>query len=474
VTGRVFTKLFIAFLLVLLAAAATLGVMGTPTSRILLAVLPGVAVAALLAAWGARQAARSLEPVARFARRLASGDLSARVVDSPAGPGQPAPGESDTAAAADDLNEAAARLQRDFFALELDRSRLTTLLDSMEEAVVAVDSARQVAWCNAAMQRIAASPVQRGRALAYSVRDPDVLSAVEIALAKHEASRGRATAIAPHKIFEVNAAPMPDGGAVAVLHDVSEIERLEIARRDFVANVSHELRTPLTCVAGYVETLLDDPTLSRQAHEFLQIILKHSSRMTRLTEDLLALSAVESGDYKLNLQPESAAALVEDAVASLDLRAMDSAMIVEVAETAPGVVMADADAIHQVFGNLVENARKYGQSGGRVVAGARNRDGFVEFYVQDFGQGIAYEHLPRIFERFYRVDKARSRESGGTGLGLAIAKHIILAHGGDIRCESELGHGAAFLFRLPAIATAAPHAPSPQKSVGGSPETQKR
>jgi two-component system, OmpR family, phosphate regulon sensor histidine kinase PhoR len=143
---------------------------------------------------------------------------------------------------------------------------------------------------------------------------------------------------------------------------------------------------------------------------------------------------------------------------------LDSAVNLEVGEITDEPVMADLDALSQVFGNLVENAMKYGKAGGRVSVGARRQDTMMEFYVQDFGPGIAYEHLPRIFERFYRVDKARSRESGGTGLGLAIAKHIIHAHGGDIRCESELGFGATFLFRLPCVALSGPVA-APQVSA---------
>lgn len=455
-TGKIFIKLFFAIALVLLVVPAALGWMGVPLSRIIPATLLGLTAAALGAVFIARHAARCLEPITSFAHRLASGDLSTRIGESESSPKNP----PEIAAAAAALDTAAAQWQRSVTALEEDRSRWIALLDSMQEAVVAVDARRQVTWCNAAMRRITDSPVQPGRAVAYSVRDPEVLSAVEFALTARQACRGRATAIAPGKIFEVNAAPMPDGGAVAVLHDVSEIERLEGARRDFVANVSHELRTPLTSVAGYVETLLDDASLSLQAREFLQIILKNSSRMTRLTEDLLALARVESGDYKLNLQCKTAAELVEDAVASPGRRTQDSGLVLEVVEPSTGSLMADPDAIQQVFGNLLENASKYGSAGGRVLIGARNQGEFIEFYVQDFGPGIAYEHLTRIFERFYRVDKARSRESGGTGLGLSIAKHIVLAHGGDIRCESELGRGATFFFRLPALA-----APDPEASA---------
>jgi two-component system, OmpR family, phosphate regulon sensor histidine kinase PhoR len=414
---------------------------------IVLASLLSLVVATLLAAFLAQRVARRLARIVVFANRIASGDLTARVEEG---------NLDEISAVAHALDVTASRLEQSFHALESSRSELTALLDSMQEAVIAINPQGQVSWCNAVMQRIALSPVQEGRALVHSIRDPEVLSSVAMALTQRQASRRRAISVSPGKIFEVNTAPMPGGGAVAVLHDVSEKERSDTTRRDFVANVSHELRTPLTCITGYVETLLDDRNLSSQAREFLMIILKNASRMNRLTEDLLALASVESGDYKLNLHKTQASTLVEEAVASLAGLVLDSALTLEVGETTEEPVMADLDALSQVFGNLVENAMKYGKAGGRVRVGARRQEGMVEFYVQDFGPGIAYEHLPRIFERFYRVDKARSRESGGTGLGLAIAKHIVHAHGGDIRCESELGFGATFLFRLPRVATPAP------------------
>jgi two-component system phosphate regulon sensor histidine kinase PhoR len=409
---------------------------------IVLASLFSLVVATLLAAVLAQRAAKRLARIVVFAKRIASGDLTARVEEG---------NLDEISAVAHALDVTASRLEQSFHALESSRSELTALLDSMQEAVIAINPQGQVSWCNAVMQRISLSPVQEGRALVHSIRDPEVLSSVALALTQRQATRRRATSVAPGKIFEVNAAPMPGGGAVAVLHDISEKERSETTRRDFVANVSHELRTPLTCITGYVETLLDDRALSAQAREFLMIILKNASRMNRLTEDLLALASVESGDYKLRLQKIKASTLVEEAVGSLAGLVIDSELNLEVGETTDEPVMADLDALSQVFGNLVENAMKYGKAGGRVRVGARQHEAMVEFYVQDFGPGIAYEHLPRIFERFYRVDKARSRESGGTGLGLAIAKHIVHAHGGDIRCESELGFGATFLFRLPRV-----------------------
>jgi two-component system, OmpR family, phosphate regulon sensor histidine kinase PhoR len=419
---------------------------------IVVASLLSLVVATLLAALIAHRGAARLGRIVVFANRIAAGDLSARVEEG---------NLDEISAVAHALDVTASRLEQSFHALESNRSELTALLDSMQEAVIAINPQGQVSWCNAVMQRIALSPVQEGRALVHSIRDPEVLSSVAAALNQRQASRRRAINVSPGKVFEVNAAPMPGGGAVAVLHDVSEIERSETTRRDFVANVSHELRTPLTCITGYVETLLDDRSLSKQTREFLQIILKNASRMNRLTEDLLALASVESGDYKLRLHKIQASRLVEEAVGALAGLVLDSGVTLEVGDTTDEPVMADIDALGQVFGNLVENAMKYGRSGSRVRVGARRQESLIEFYVQDFGPGIAYEHLPRIFERFYRVDKARSRESGGTGLGLAIAKHIVHAHGGDIRCESELGFGATFLFRLPRVVVTPLPTPAP-------------
>ncbi len=214
--------------------------------------------------------------------------------------------------------------------------------------------------------------------------------------------------------------------------------------------MSHELRTPLTSIQGYVETLIEDANPRPETtREFLGVILKNATRMNRLTEDLLALASVESPDYKLSLQPTRASALVKDAIDSLGGIVVDSGVKLQSAGAPDALVMADLDAMNQVFGNLIENALKYAKDGKRIRVGASLLDSEVEFTVQDFGPGIASEHLDRIFERFYRVDKARSREAGGTGLGLAIVKHIVQAHGGRIWAESELGKGVAFHFTLP-------------------------
>jgi two-component system phosphate regulon sensor histidine kinase PhoR len=327
----------------------------------------------------------------------------------------------------------------------------------MQEAVVAITSEGQVRWSNAVMQRIAGTQIRPGRPLIHSVRDPELLECVRGALEDGEVRLGRASSLAPGRIFEISAAPLPSGGAIAVLHDVTRIEAAEKSRRDFIANVSHELRTPLTSIQGYVETLVEDHKPSPETtREFLGIIHKNASRMNRLTEDLLALASVESPDYKLAVQPFKACALVQDAIESLGGIVVDSEVELQSAGAPDALVTADPDAMNQVFGNLIENAVKYGKSGKRILVGAQLHEEEVEFWVRDFGPGISSEHLERIFERFYRVDKARSRDSGGTGLGLAIVKHIVEAHRGRIWAESELGSGSAFHFTLPLAARAQP------------------
>jgi two-component system phosphate regulon sensor histidine kinase PhoR len=283
-----------------------------------------------------------------------------------------------------------------------------------------------------------------------NVRDPDFLNAIQKAVRDHAVASARSNTIAPGRIFDVTAAPMPGGGAVAVLRDLTETERVEKTRRDFIANVSHELRTPLTSIQGYTETLLDSPIADNHVRDFLEIIRKNAARMSRLTEDLLTLARVESGEQRFDIQKVSAEELLQDALESFREVARSYGVELAVENAVPDAqVNANREAIHQIFSNLIENALKYAAPGKKVILGARAAATGVEFYVRDFGPGISSEHLPRLFERFYRVDKARSRESGGTGLGLAIAKHIVLAHGGTIRAESELNHGSTFLFVLP-------------------------
>jgi two-component system phosphate regulon sensor histidine kinase PhoR len=406
-----------------------------------LACLFALVVAAVASVWSARR----LERIVDVAARIAEGDLQARILET-------SPDEIGRVAGA--IDKTARRVEQSFAEVRSSQHQLETLLNSMQDAVIAVSADGLVQWANQPMNRMVPQGTRLQQPVVETIRDPDFLATVKDATVSREVKTARATSIVPGRAFDVTAAPLPDGGAVAVLRDLTETERVEKTRRDFIANVSHELRTPLTSIQGYAETLLDTtPENGVPTREFLEIIRKNSSRMSRLTEDLLTLARVESGETRFDAEPVPPAELLHDAEESfreiarthgIDLRIQDQP-IPESLRT----VLADREAIHQVFSNLIDNALKYGASGGRIVLGARTVPHAVEFSVRDFGAGIASEHLPRLFERFYRVDKARSRESGGTGLGLAIAKHIMLAHGGSIRAESELAHGAIFLFTLP-------------------------
>ena len=415
----------------------------------------GVVLAVLWAVLNAFLLSRSVR------RTIAPLEMATQAIaDRPSARIEPAFSDFDGLASA--ISMTSSQVERALYAADESRRELEAMIDSMLDAVVAVDQAGRIQWTNQRMQRLmpaslAAGAVRIGHSLVQTIRDPDVLECVRVALEDRVVTERRSTSLLPGKIFEVAASPMPGGGAVAVLHDITRIEQVEKTQKEFVANVSHELRTPLTSITGYVETLLDhEEGLSPQARDFLTTIHKNATRMNRLTEDLLVMARVESSEQKLNPAPVRADVLVRDAVQAMSGLVQDEEAVLEVGKTTTCEVIADQDAIVQVLSNLIENGIKYGKSKraghSRVIVGAREITSpvrAVEFSVQDFGQGIASEHLQRIFERFYRVDKARSRESGGTGLGLAIARHVVETLGGSIRAESELNAGSTFLFTLP-------------------------
>ena len=410
-----------------------------------LALLIALLIAASWSVWTSRR----LERIVDVAVRIEQGDLRARVNDKPLD-------EIGRVAAA--IDKTAGQVELSFAAVQSSQRQLETLLNSMQDAVIAVSSDGLVRWANKPMDRLVPQHTRLNAPVVETIRDPDFLAAVKAATTTKQVTTARATSIVPGRAFDVTAAPLPDGGIVAVLRDLTETERVEKTRRDFIANVSHELRTPLTSIQGYSETLLDSiPENSGSTREFLEIIRKNAARMSRLTEDLLTLARVESGETRFDTEPVPPVELLHDAEESFREIARSQGVELQILDAHGGngsvealpSVFADREAIHQVFANLIDNAMKYGRSGGRIELGARAANRGIEFYVRDFGAGISSEHLSRLFERFYRVDKARSRESGGTGLGLAIAKHIMRAHGGSIRAESELTRGSTFVFTLP-------------------------
>jgi two-component system phosphate regulon sensor histidine kinase PhoR len=377
----------------------------------------------------------------------------------------------------DALNASSVEMAKRLADRQESQLKLEALLDSMQDGVTSVDAAGRIVWANRPMQNLiqeSSGSVRAGRSLVQTIRAPEVLRCVQIALETGEYAEERSVSLPFGRVFAVSASPMPQGGAVVVMQDRTRIEQVERTQREFVANVSHELRTPLTSIAGYVETLLEDERtglfFTAEVREFLEAIQKSARRMGRLTEDLLAMARVDSDEQKLRPQPLDVAMLIQETVDAVGALVKEKGGELEVVEPPDAEVVADLDAIVQVLSNLVENALNYGRRPTALASGERGPDEaivvlsarvlekdpesdvrYVEFRVEDYGQGISSEHLGRLFERFYRVDKARSRESGGTGLGLAIAKHIVETHRGRMWVESELGEGSRFCFTLPVV-----------------------
>jgi len=343
-------------------------------------------------------------------------------------------------------------------AIEKAAAQQQALFDSMVEGVLVLDRDGHIQMFNRSFQRLFdCNENLHGQPLSAAM--PGTEMPLLLARLKKELRVPDFEIVRPgppDTHFQVNAAAVYDQkgevqGSIFVFHDLTRIKQLENTRQEFVANVSHELRTPLSLIKGFVETLLDgaeeDPSV---ATRFLKNIEKHTNRLTYLIEDLLTISRLESRQVILNLQDVDVSGLARKVIDDLESRASERSVRVENRLRPDLVAKADADRLQQVLFNLIENAIKYGKAGGVVVVDGRERDdGMLECWVQDDGMGIPPEARERVFERFYRVDRARSRETGGTGLGLSIVKHIVQAHEGDVWVSSELGKGATFYFTLP-------------------------
>lgn len=353
--------------------------------------------------------------------------------------------------------------QRETFlvAQRAERSRSEAMLDAMIEGLVVVDAKRHIVLANRAAELMFGfSRMMAGGMLLEAIRHHEVAAIAQRAMTGTTPLEQEIRLEHPQvRVLQVSAVALHDrggalAGAVLVFHDVTRLRQLEAVRQDFVANVSHELRTPLSLIKSATEMLIDggktDPAVTTR---FLDIIDRHASRLSALIDDLLLLSRLDSDRLDLELQCLSIRSAIQETID-------DSALIAQSRGTqlrneAPEGVMAqaDPDRLREVLGNLVDNAIKYGREGGHVVVSARRVGGaMVEVSVRDDGPGIPPEAQPRVFERFYRVDRARSREQGGTGLGLAIVKNVVQAHGGEVSVESVVGEGATFRFTLPAAA----------------------
>jgi two-component system phosphate regulon sensor histidine kinase PhoR len=338
------------------------------------------------------------------------------------------------------------------------KAQQQVLFNSMLEGLLLLDRNRKIYLANRAFKNLFNLKIElRGKTIMEALRLHELAELVERVEAEkqvfeYELKLPELSA----RWLQVNAAVISNSagereGTILVFHDLTRLKQLEHTREEFVANVSHELRTPLSLIKGYVETLLDGARNNPEvAERFLKIIERNTQRLDLLIQDLLTISALESERIKLNLQRVELRPLVEKVFSDLHAKAENKnvSLVNEVLEL---TATADANRIDQVLANLVDNAIKYGRAEGRVTVGGKKLDDDkLEMFVQDDGPGIPAESLDRVFERFYRVDKARSRDQGGTGLGLSIVKHIVQAHGGEVWLKSELGKGATFFFTLTA------------------------
>lgn len=413
----------------------------------LLALVPTI----FLAGWISRRVSRQLSEIMRFARDLSKGNFGGR---------RPTQTSGELGELSRTLEVASGQLRSTFEQVQHERSRFEAAVNGIGEGVLVVGSDKKTVLSNPAMEKMFPSgPLQPGSSL-------DGWSRVEIRVLFEDVfehgewrSVDLTTNEPAERAWKVSCAPIKDasGGvqaAVAVFYDVTELEMVDRMRKDFVINVSHELRTPLTAIQGYTETLLDgaidEPENNRR---FLRIIRQNSERLAQLTADLMTLSQIEVKAREFAIFPHRVEELLvqaADAIRTVTdkknievrIEPVDSEMTVD----------CDADAIHQVLMNLLDNATKYTAEGGMIRLGAERIGDDVRFFVADSGIGIPAEHIGRLFERFYRVDKARSRALGGTGLGLAIVKHLVMAHHGSVQVESKVGGGSTFYILVPAAA----------------------
>ena len=398
-------------------------------------VLGAAALALLVGVIAALAAARS------FARPLAEIGVAARAIARGEQPRLPRSGIPDVDAVATALRQMHEQLAERFEQLRREQAESAALVESMIEGVIAADARGRVVSVNGAARRLlgyAKDAVLPPLPELFRARAPrDAVTRVLGGAAVHDIpveSENRSALL--------NARPLRGGGAVLVLHELTEVRRLETVRRDFVANVSHELKTPLTSIAGYAETLLTDAPDEETSRRFLGTILGNAQRMQRLVDDLLDLSRIESGRWRPQAEPVNLAGAAQDAWSGLAARAAARGISLDVdAEPEAAVVQADPQALSQVLTNLFDNALRYAPDGGRIVCRSVPDAGGITVSVHDDGPGIPAEHLPRVFERFYRADPARARAEGGTGLGLAIVKHLVEAHGGRVGATSEHGRG---------------------------------
>jgi two-component system, OmpR family, phosphate regulon sensor histidine kinase PhoR len=429
-------------------------------SRLLIASILMLLIAAIASLGFARMFAARIERLKDFSQRIAEGNFRPLLRQGP---------RDELSDLADSMNQTAARLDLEIRMLSGERNRSSAILRSMVEGVAVIDAEERLVFYNRAFSEIfgVQTSTAEGRTLIEVVRNAELVGLIRKALRGEEGLQDDISmGIVQMQSFSVTAAPVKalesangdndlmatkPSGAVVVLHDVTELRRLERVRQDFVANVSHEFKTPLTAIQGFAETLLggalDDPANNRR---FLDIIRNHAIRLARLTNDLLKLARIEAGKLEVEFFPVSLMELIEGCAETTLLKASRKQITLEI-EVPSGLpaVHGDASLLRDVLQNLLDNAIQYTPAGGHIHVDAEAKGGEAVITVSDTGIGIPASDKERIFERFYRVDAARSREAGGTGLGLSIAKHIVEAHNGRLWVDSVIGEGSRFSFSIP-------------------------
>jgi len=335
---------------------------------------------------------------------------------------------------------------------------LESVIGAMKEGMVVLGHDRKIRVANDAFRQLFRTPFEpAGRLLAEVVRDPGVFRELEAALPPGGAVREALLHLpGSGRSFELRVSPLAAArpeeppGALILFFDVTRLEALERVRREFVADVSHELRTPLTSIKAFVENLIEERLADRdESMKFLEIVRKHADRMGELVDDLTDLSLIETGAIRLELESVDAAELAQEVAGTLALRARTAGVRIDVDVPQPLPIVADRRRLEQVLVNLVDNGIKFNRPGGTVRISGEVREGHPRITVEDTGVGIPSDQLEQVFHRFFRVDKARSRELGGTGLGLAIVKHLMRLHEGGVDVASELGRGSAFTLEFP-------------------------
>jgi len=422
---------------------------------IIVSLLVGGLISLALGALVGRSFSSPLSEMKSFAQKIVQEDFRHKIKIK---------SEDEIGQLAGSLNTMSEQLEKKIEAIIEDKNKMKAILSSMREGVVVIDKDENIVLFNSSLAAMLELRSEKyiGKPFWEIISNDEVNSILKKALKKKNSFSVQVSILQPSEArnIQIQTAPITDHkgtllGLVGVFHDVTELKKFEKARSEFIANVSHELKTPVTSIIGFVETLKDGAINDlKKRDEFLNIIHSHSQRLDNLVNDILSLSRIEFREIEMNPVPISVKEILDNAKALYNdkIKSKKQSLRMHIPAELPEA-FSDPEMIIQVFSNLIDNAIKFTPERGKITVKAREEDDFIQIDVSDTGIGIAEEHLPRIFERFYRVDKARSREMGGTGLGLAIVKHIVHANRGKVSVESEFGKGSTFSVFLPKAAS---------------------